>query len=246
MSRRILLSFYVLSFVGHASAAVVMSRIERAPEPPERYEVVVQETETPEEAEPPPPPPPPIEVPVERAPRTRSTEQRAATETAPADAAPAPADGAPPPPPAFGVVLGNAGGPGGIAVAVGDPGRVVGGTGTTRTRVRAARELVAAAQAPAGSEAEACGGETSRPRPVAMAHPRYTDAARAAAIEGRVRVRLEVDASGAVTNATVISPLGHGLDEAAVQAALGSRFEPALECGRAVAASFVVSIRFTL
>lgn len=245
MSRRILLSFYVLSFVGHASAAVVMSRIERAPAPPERYEVFVQDPATPEEVEP-PPPPPPIEVPVERAPRTRSTEQRAATETAPADAAPAPADGAPPPPPAFGVVMGNSSGPGGIAVAVGDPGGVVGGTGTTRTRVRAAQELVAAAPAPAGSEADACGGETSRPRPVSMAHPRYTDAARAAAIEGRVRVRLEVDATGAVTNATVISPLGHGLDEAAVQAALGSRFEPALECGRAVAASFVVSIRFTL
>jgi len=244
LSRRILLSFYVLSFVGHASAAVVMSRIERAPEPPERYEVVVQETETPEEAE--PPPPPPIEVPAEPVARTRSTPSRVAAEAAPADAAPAPADGAPPPPPAFGVVLGNSGGPGGIAVAVGDPGGVVGGTGTTRTRVRAAQELVAAAPAPAGSEAGACGGETSRPRPVSMAHPRYTDAARAAAIEGRVRVRLEVDASGAVTNATVISPLGHGLDEAAVQAALGSRFEPALECGRAVAASFVVSIRFTL
>lgn len=245
MSRRILLSFYVLSFVGHASAAVVMSRIERAPAPPERYEVFVQDPATPEEVEP-PPPPPPIEVPVtEPVARTRSSEPRATAEAA-SDVAEAPADSAPPPPPAFGVVLGNSGGPGGIAVAVGDPGGVVGGTGTTRTRVRAAQDLVAAAPAPAGSEAEACGGETSRPRPVSMAHPRYTDAARAAAIEGRVRVRLEVDATGAVTNATVISPLGHGLDDAAVQAALASRFEPALECGRAVAASFVVSIRFTL
>jgi protein TonB len=243
VSRRILLSFYVLSFVGHASAAVVMSRIERAPAPPERYEVFVQDPATPEEVEP-PPPPPPIEVPVaETVPRTRSTERAVAAD--PVADAPAPTDGAPPPPMAFGVVLGNTG-PGGIAVAVGDPGGVVGGTGTTRTRVRAAQDLVAAAPAPAGSEAEACGGETSRPRPVSMAHPRYTDAARAAAIEGRVRVRLEVDATGAVTNATVISPLGHGLDDAAVQAALASRFEPALECGRAVAASFVVSIRFTL
>lgn len=243
MSRRILLSFYVLSFVGHASAAVVMSRIERAPAPPERYEVFVQDPATPEEVE--PPPPPPIEVPVtEPVPRTRTTERAVATDPVAADA-PAPTDGAPPPPMAFGVVLGNTG-PGGIAVAVGDPGGVVGGTGTTRTRVRAAQDLVAAAPAPAGSEAEACGGETARPRPVSMAHPRYTDAARAAAIEGRVRVRLEVDATGAVTNATVISPLGHGLDDAAVQAALASRFEPALECGRAVAASFVVSIRFTL
>lgn len=244
MSRRILLSFYVLSFVGHASAAVVMSRIERAPEAPERYEVVVQDTETPEEAEP-PPPPPPIEVPVqERVARPRSTERAVAADPAAVEAV-APTDGAPPPPMAFGVVLGNTG-PGGIAVAVGDPGGVVGGTGTTRTRVRAATDLVAAAVAPAGSEAAACAGETSRPTPITMPHPRYTDAARAAAIEGRVRVRFEIDVTGAVTNATVIAGLGHGLDEAALEAARATRFEPALECGRPVATSFVVSIRFSL
>ena len=90
MSRRILLSFYVLSFVGHASAAVVMSRIERAPAPPERYEVFVQDPATPEEVEP-PPPPPPIEVPVaETVPRTRSTERAIAAD--PVADAPAPTD----------------------------------------------------------------------------------------------------------------------------------------------------------
>jgi protein TonB len=78
-----------------------------------------------------------------------------------------------------------------------------------------------------------------------MPHPHYTSTAREAAIEGRVRVEITVGSSGEVRKARVITSLGYGLDEAALEAARAARFEPALECGRAVSATFVVSIRFS-
>ena len=45
--------------------------------------------------------------------------------------------------------------------------------------------------------------------------PEYTEEARAAAIEGKVRVEITVDASGAIRSVKVLEGLGHGLDEAA-------------------------------
>ena len=81
---------------------------------------------------------------------------------------------------------------------------------------------------------------------VDMPEPEYPDAAREANIEGRVRVELTLDATGRVTGARVLQGLGHGLDEAALDAARGARFEPATRCGRAVATTFTLGVRFTL
>jgi protein TonB len=61
-----------------------------------------------------------------------------------------------------------------------------------------------------------------------------------------VRIELTVDASGNVVQVRLVEGLGHGLDEAAVEAARGYRFEPARRCGKAVAATFTIAIRFAL
>jgi len=79
-----------------------------------------------------------------------------------------------------------------------------------------------------------------------MPHPAYTDEAREAAVEGRVRVRITVDATGRVSDAQVLAPLGYGLDESALAAVREASFEPATRCGRAVSTTFVISVRFTL
>ena len=114
----------------------------------------------------------------------------------------------------------------------------------TRREARTLEE----APAPRAARAEetGCAEEASRPRPLSMPQPAYTDAARTAAVEGRVRVRITVDGTGTVTGVEVLEGLGHGLDESAIEAVRGARFEPSQRCGTAVEATFTISVRFTL
>jgi protein TonB len=55
----------------------------------------------------------------------------------------------------------------------------------------------------------------------------YTEAALHARISGDVVLSLQIDAQGAVTGATVMKRLGHGLDEIAIDVAKRFRFRPA-------------------
>jgi len=74
--------------------------------------------------------------------------------------------------------------------------------------------------------------------------PTYTDDARNAGIEGRVRVSMQIDASGNVTSVSVLTGLGHGLDEAALAAAKRAKFKPATRCGKPVASHQPMGYRF--
>jgi TonB family protein len=66
-------------------------------------------------------------------------------------------------------------------------------------------------------------------------------------IEGAVKVKLLVDATGAVTKRTLITRLGHGLDELALKLAARLRFEPAKDDrDRPVPATVVWTFTFTL
>jgi protein TonB len=85
-----------------------------------------------------------------------------------------------------------------------------------------------------------------KPRPLALVRPSYTDDARRARIEGRLRIELAVDDQGLVTHAKVLDSLGHGLDEAALAAARDLRFAPATRCKTPVSAPFVIAMRFQL
>jgi protein TonB len=76
--------------------------------------------------------------------------------------------------------------------------------------------------------------------------PTYTDDARSAGIEGRVRVEISIDETGKVLSAKVVSGLGHGLDESAIDAAKRMSFSAATKCGTAVKSTFVLSMRFVL
>jgi periplasmic protein TonB len=100
--------------------------------------------------------------------------------------------------------------------------------------------------APVGKPAlSGCSDAPSKPRPISVPQPAYTEAARSAGIEGRVRVQLTVDEHGAVVNVKVLQGLGHGLDEAALNAAKAARFEAATQCGKPVSATFTISMRFS-
>lgn len=215
---------YVASVAFHVVAGLGLSALDV----PKEDVVEVFEMQTVELPKPPKPKPP--EPPPEVEQPAASPRPKAAP---PPPSAPA---AAPEAPPDFGFALGAADGPGGIAVAA----AAVVAPPTPRQVVRKA--MVAPKVAPE----DGCSDAEVKAKAVSMPHPAYTDAARTAGIEGKVRVELSVDETGAVTGAKVLEGLGSGLDEAALDAVRGARFSPATRCGEPVASTFTVSIRFTL
>jgi TonB family protein len=76
--------------------------------------------------------------------------------------------------------------------------------------------------------------------------PSYSEEARSMHLEGQVALQVVFQASGAVKVVRVIKGLGHGLDEAAEQAALQVRFKPATRSGTPVDMNATISITFEL
>lgn len=76
--------------------------------------------------------------------------------------------------------------------------------------------------------------------------PAYTAEARELRVQGEVALRVTFIASGEVKVLEVLDPLGHGLDEAAIDAAKRIRFKPARRDGRPVDHTAVIRIVFQL
>ncbi len=76
--------------------------------------------------------------------------------------------------------------------------------------------------------------------------PSYSAEARNIHLEGQVSLEVVFQASGELKVVRVIKGLGHGLDEAAQQAALRVRFKPATRGGAAVDTNGTISITFEL
>ncbi len=74
----------------------------------------------------------------------------------------------------------------------------------------------------------------------------YPKQALDANLEGKVVLVLDIDATGAVTKATVPNPIGHGFDEAAVAAARKFVFEPAKRAGTPIPVRIRYTYNFTL
>ncbi|MBZ0234765.1 MAG: TonB family protein, partial [Deltaproteobacteria bacterium] len=75
----------------------------------------------------------------------------------------------------------------------------------------------------------------------------YPAEARRLGVEGKLRVRLVVDANGKVTQAKLLGSLGHGLDELALARARAIEFVPAKDANDKPVASVVVwTFTFTL
>jgi TonB family protein len=80
---------------------------------------------------------------------------------------------------------------------------------------------------------------TKSPRLLRAVAPDYPPAALAAGKTAKVKVRIHIDATGAVTKVDVLEPVGDGFDEAAVAAAKQYAFEPAEIDGK-TAINFVI------
>ena len=221
----------VVLHAAFAVAAVLIPKPERAETAAIELADIKKKKEPPK---PPPPPPPPREdkpKPPPPPPRAQSQAKVAAQEATKAEALPPMPVGADGFADLGGVALGNGSGGEGR----GHPGR----PRSSRRRRRSGRTPTPKAVtkkavqqlAPAG--ADACAQPVVPPKRVVGVKARYTREGQQAEIEGLVRVQVTVDESGKVIAARVLSGLGYGLDEAAVEAAKKCTFEPATLCGQA-------------
>ncbi len=218
----------LVSALLHGALWLAVLGVERPPPPPPPpIKITVRDVPAP----PPPEPPPPAPAP--KKPRPEPAPKPAAAPT------PAPASDAPD----FGVQLGNGGdGPGGLSIPTGDPGGAPGG-GKPREKVEAKKRTLEAKPKRAD---DGCSEELVKPKPLELPQPQYTEAARAAAIQGKVRVQLTVATDGAVRDAKVVSSLDPGLDAAALAAVKAAKFAPATRCGAPVEHTITISIKFSL
>jgi TonB family protein len=106
---------------------------------------------------------------------------------------------------------------------------------------------VARGQADAGAPTEASAPEALSP-PTLNEHPTavYPEAALRARLEANVGLELSVDAAGSVTDVRVVTPAGHGFDEAAVEVARHFTFEPARRGEAPIASRVAFTYEFRL
>ncbi len=76
--------------------------------------------------------------------------------------------------------------------------------------------------------------------------PAYTEAARKAGIQGTVVLSCTVTSTGTVRNVTVSKSLDPQLDQQAIEAVRGWRFDPAIKDGRPVSVWVLVEVKFVL
>ncbi|MDB4985257.1 MAG: hypothetical protein JWN04_435, partial [Myxococcaceae bacterium] len=107
----------------------------------------------------------------------------------------------------------------------------------------------AAAQEPAGATPTGPSGlDVEATPPSLKEHPdaSYPPAAQRDGLEGNVELELTVDATGHVSEARVVTPAGHGFDEAALAAVRGWTFEPARREGQPIVSTVQLTYPFTL
>lgn len=213
------------------AAAIELADIKKKKEPPKP---------------PPPPPPPPQDKPKPPPPPPKAASQAKAATDAPKAAIPESSmpmgeDG-------FadlgGLAIGNGGGGEGVAIPTAAITKAAGAGGAGSNAPKAVMKKAVQQLAAAGPDV--CTQPVVRPKRTVGIQAKYTKQAQLAEIEGKVRVEVTVDESGHVIAARLLSGLGYGLDEVAIDAAKKCVFEPATLCGRPVVGTAVVTQNFEL
>jgi len=227
----------VLSVIVHGALAFGVGRIEIKKS---RAATAIEYAETQKKKAPPPEPakvddaPPPEKT-------ARSVAHRPAPAPLPAPAAEEPAKTNASPAldalPDFGLSLSG---------GVGGPGMALPSGGGGAAREHVVEKVVRKAPVAAALPADDCDEPPAKPKALSSSKPSYTEDAIAAAIEGKVRLQITVDETGAIVDVKVVQGLGHGLDEAAIAAARRMSFEPAVRCGKPTRATFKLAMVFSL
>ncbi len=234
----------VVLHAAFAVAAVLIPKPERAETAAIELADIKKKKEPPKP--PPPPPPPQQEKPKPPPPPARAQAQAkaAAAEATKSEALPPMPMGADGFADLGGLALGNAAGGDGVALAAAPGSRSANGGATGPAPPKVVTKKAVQQLAPAG--ADACTQPVVPPKRLVPVQAKYTRQAQQAEIEGLVRVVVTIDESGKVIAARVLSGLGYGLDEAAIDAAKKCTFEPATLCGRPVVGTAIVAQRFEL
>jgi periplasmic protein TonB len=90
------------------------------------------------------------------------------------------------------------------------------------------------------------GGGVSPPRVIYQVDPEFSEEARKAKYQGACTLMLVVDTAGRPRNIRVVSSLGMGLDEKAIEAVKNWRFEPSQKDGHPVNVEIAVEVEFHL
>jgi periplasmic protein TonB len=90
------------------------------------------------------------------------------------------------------------------------------------------------------------GGGVSPPRPIYQPEPEFSEEARKAKYQGTCTLGLIVGTDGRPSNIRVLSSLGMGLDEKAIEAVKNWKFEPAMKDGHPVRVEIAVEVDFHL
>jgi TonB family protein len=90
------------------------------------------------------------------------------------------------------------------------------------------------------------GAGVSPPRPINSPEAEFSEEARKAKYQGTCLVGMVVGVDGIPRNVRVLSTLGMGLDEKAIEVAKKYRFEPAMKDGHPVAVEIAVEVDFHL
>jgi TonB family protein len=88
------------------------------------------------------------------------------------------------------------------------------------------------------------GAGVSAPSIISARQPDYTDEANRARKEGKVVLSVVVDTAGHAQNLRIVTPLGYGLDEKAVEAVRQWRFQPGMKDGKPVNVQINVEVEF--
>ena len=86
----------------------------------------------------------------------------------------------------------------------------------------------------------------TRPRPIYSPSPEYSAQARKAGYQGVCTLSVIVEANGHTSHIRVLSSLGMGLDEKAIEAVKRWKYAPALKDGKPIPVQMAVEIAFHL
>jgi TonB family protein len=90
------------------------------------------------------------------------------------------------------------------------------------------------------------GGGVSAPQVIHAAEPEFTEDARRANFQGDVQIKLIVDSQGNPQDIRLMSHLGMGLEEKAIEAVRQYKFKPAMYQGHPVSVQILIDVAFHL
>jgi TonB family protein len=101
-------------------------------------------------------------------------------------------------------------------------------------------------QAPTVEPVFKAGGKVTPPRITYQPDPEYSEQARAEKLQGTLLLDALISADGCVRELRLVRRLGLGLDEKAIKAVLGWKFDPAKQDGKLVAVRVNIEVSFRL